>query len=391
LPEIVECAKKSERSFSEGMAMNTTPTAKGSTSESTRRPAAHTPIGKVVGIAVALAALVTLVVLAFSWPSVTAEPKDIPIAIAGPGAAVSAVEPKLAKQTGDLLDITTLDDRAAAVEAIEQREVVGALVLGPKPELLTASAAGPTAQVVAQLADPLQTALSHQAQAAAAATGQKAPPVALTVTDVVPYAADDANGLRMSAAFFPLLLGGMIGGIAISLGVVGSMRRVLAVVVYAAVGGIVLTSILQSWFGALQGDYWLNTAAFALALAAIAAPIVGLVAHLGRAGIALGPIVMMLFANPISGAAVPAQYLPGAWGAVGQWFPPGAAATLVRGLSYFPSADARFPWLVLISWVVGGLLLAIIGHFRTAAGPAASDQQTAPADVQSKDNVAVTA
>jgi hypothetical protein len=196
---------------------------------------------------------------------------------------------------------------------------------------------------------------------------------------VVPLAESDPRGTGLTAALFPLVLGGMIGGIAISLVVIGAMRRVVAVLVYSAVGGVVLAAILQGWFGALQGDYWLNSAGIALALAAIAAPITGFVALIGRAGIAVGPIVMLLFANPISAAAIPKEFLPVPWGEVGQWFPPGAAATLMRELSYFPSADTTFPWLVLTGWAVGGILLSVFGHFRTAGG-AEPDDEAAHAD-----------
>lgn len=346
--------------------------------------APHTPVGRIVGISVMLAALVSLVVLAFSWPAVTAEPRDVPVAVAGPEQAVAALTTQLAERSGDLLDLRPVADRDAAVTAIRERDAVGAIVLGgspasPEPELLTASAAGASGAVVKQLAEPLQTALTMQAQAASAATGQQIAAPTLTVTDVVPFAETDANGTGMNAAFFPMLLGGMIGGIVISFLVVGAFRRVLGVTLYAVVGGLALTGILQGWFGSLQGDYLLNAAAFALSLAAIAAPIVGFVALVGRAGIAVGPVVMMLFANPISGAALPASYLPGAWGAVGQWFPPGASATLVRDLSYFPDADASAAWLVLAAWTVGGLLLAVAGHFRTAGG-AEPDRQAALED-----------
>ena len=73
-------------------------------------------------------------------------------------------------------------------------------------------------------------------------------------------------------------------------------------------------------------------------------------------------------ANPISAAAIPVEFLPEPWGAIGQWFPPGAAATLLRDLSYFPAADTTFPWLVLAGWAAGGILLSLLGHFRTAGG-----------------------
>ena len=110
-----------------------------------------------------------------------------------------------------------------------------------------------------------------------------------------------------------------------------------------------------------------------------AAPITGFVAIMGRAGIALGPVIMLLIANPISAAAIPKEFILAPWGEVGQWFPPGAAATLMRELSYFPAADTTFPWLVLTAWAVGGILLSMIGHFRTAGG-AESDSEAAAID-----------
>ena len=110
----------------------------------------------------------------------------------------------------------------------------------------------------------------------------------MTVTDVVPLADTDPRGTGLTAAMFPLVIGGMLGGIAISLRVIGAMRRVAAVLAYSVATGLLLTGILQGWFGALQGDYWLNSAAIALAVAAIAAPITGFVALMGRAGIGVG-------------------------------------------------------------------------------------------------------
>ncbi|GAA1765777.1 hypothetical protein [Agromyces humatus] len=343
---------------------------------------AHTPISRVIALALALAAIVGVIVLAFAWPAVTAEPNDLPIAISGPADAVAAAEAAVDEQQPGAIAFTEVDDRDAAVAAIESRDAYGAIVLAAEPEVLTSSA---SSLVVTQLLDGIATGLEEGVNAQAAAAAQAAgapsapPRIDIVVTDVVPLADTDPRGTGLTAALFPLVLGGMLGGIAISIVVIGAMRRVTAVLVYSAAGGLVLTAILQGWFGALQGDYWINSAAIALALAAIAAPITGFVALIGRAGIAVGPVVILLFANPISGVAVPKEFYPVPWGEVGQWFPPGAAATLVRELSYFPAADTTFPWLVLAAWAVGGLLLSVVGHFRTAgtAGPdaTASDER----------------
>ncbi|MFC9920087.1 hypothetical protein [Agromyces binzhouensis] len=373
----------------------------------------RTPIGRAIGIGAVLSLVVGVILLAFAWPSVTAEPKDLPVGVVGPDAAVTQVEERVADEAEGAIALERYDDRDAAVAAIRTREAYGAIVLGDAPtdapEVLIATAASPAVaqnlrglaaelqagideQVRAALPGQLQQVLADAVQAAVAqATGQgggtqpgtpsvpEFPTVTVTVTDVVPLADSDPTGSGLAVAMFPLVLGGMLGGIAISLAVIGAMRRVAAVTAYAVAGGLVLAGILQGWFGALQGDYWLNAAAISLALAAIAAPITGLVALMGRAGIGVGAVLFVLVANPISAAAVPVQFLAEPWGAIGQWFPPGAAATLLRDLSYFPDAPTAFPWLVLAAWAAGGILLSLIGHFRTAGG-AEPDAEAAHAD-----------
>ena len=90
-----------------------------------------------------LAALVALIVLAFSWPSVTSDAHDLPLALVGEPAQTDAVENALDERADGVFTVTEADDREAAVALIERREVYGAIVLGTSPEVLTASAASP--------------------------------------------------------------------------------------------------------------------------------------------------------------------------------------------------------------------------------------------------------
>jgi hypothetical protein len=348
------------------------------------RATPHTHWPRVVALGVGLVAVVSVVVLAFLWPSVTAEPRDLPVAAAGDPVIVAQVQAGLDERAPGTLELVPVADRDAAVDLVESRDAYGAIVLGQQPEVLTATAASPA---VAQLLGGLQPALQAQVDAAAAAQG--APPEAVptvTVTDVVPLSTDDARGSTLAAASFPLVLGGMVGGIAISLAVVGVWRRVAALGLYAAVGGLTIAGILH-WLGGLHGAYVLDSAAVGLTLLAIGGTIVGAVAVLGRPGIAVGPVLFLLVANPLSAAAVPVEFLLSPWGGVGQWFPPGASATLLRDLSYFPAADATFPWLVLAGWAVLGFLLTLVGHFRdrgaaTAAALREADDDEAPVSPQ---------
>ena len=327
----------------------------------------HTPWHRVVAIGLGLSVLVGVLVAAFSWPAVTSEVKNLPVAIVAP-AAVARLESALDEKAPAPSSPPT-DDRDDAVAQIERREVYGAIVVADTPEVLVASAASPVvSQLLTSIAGQLQAQLQAGADAQAAAAGVDAPTITVAVTDVVPLVDTDPRGTGLAAASFPLVLGGMIGGIALTIALVGVWRRVVALGLYVVVAGFAAAAILQFWFQVLPGEYLLNSLAYALAFLAIGAPIVGFASLVGRPGVAIGPLVFLLFANPISAAAQPVEFLPEPWGAIGQWFPPGAAATLIRDLAYFPSADATFPWLVLAGWALGGLLLAMLGHFRQAGG-----------------------
>jgi hypothetical protein len=313
---------------------------------------------------VGLAALLTVLVLAFLWPAVTSEPHDLPVAVAGPVPAVEPFTQALEARAPGGFDVVAAQDRAAAVDLIQTREVYGAVVLGAEPEILTASGGSPlVAQQLTALAPVLQAQL-----------GAPVP-----VTDIVPLVPGDPRGAVLGAITFPLVIGGMTGGIAISLAVVGVWRRVTAVLGYSVLGGLAIAGVLQGWFGALAGSYAVNAGIVALAILAIAGVIVGFVSVVGRAGIAIGPVLFLLVANPIASAAQPWQMLPEPWGAIGQWMPPGAAATLLRDESYFPYADTAALWVALASWALLGLLLATVGHFRdTGAATAAALEEATP-------------
>jgi hypothetical protein len=335
--------------------------------------AARTPWGRAITLAVGAAAVVVVILLAFLWPTVTSTVKDLPIGVAGPSTQVAAVEKQLSAAGDGAFALSPYGSRQAAVEAIQKRDVYGAIVLGDTLEVLTASANGAAVtQILNQVATTLQTRANAQAAAAVeqaiaagrAPVGTKPPTITVKVTDIVPLSSDDSRGLGLTSSSFPLVLGGMIGGVLISLLVAGSWRRLTAVALYGAAGGLAVTGILQGWFGILQGGFWLNALAVGLAMFATAAFVVGMNALLGRVGIALGAVLTVLVGNPLSAAAQPLQFLVGPWGAIGQWFVPGASVSLLRDLSYFPSADASFPWLVLLGWAVVGVVGMLAGHFR---------------------------
>jgi len=329
---------------------------------SPRRP--HTPYKRIVILAAALTVGISLLVLAFSWTSVTSSAKDIPVAVVGPSAQVEAVSTALAESGGETFDLSVVDSRADAVAAIESRDLLGAIVLGDSPEVLVTSAGSP---IVSQILTTVAGQLGQQATAqASAAAGATVPAISIPVSDVVPLASTDSRGAGLSVASFPLVIMGLLGGVLFSLIVVGTRQRLTGIVLYSVVSSFAVGGILQGLLGILQGNYLVNVGAIAVATLATAATIVGLHSLLGQKGIPIGAITLMFIANPISSATQPLQFLVGPWGAIGQWFVPGASATLLRDLSYFPDAHSlAFTWSVLAVWALGGIALTIIGgNFR---------------------------
>jgi hypothetical protein len=326
----------------------------------------HTKWGIAVLLGVAAAAAVALIVIAFLWPTKAMTAQNLPVSISGSSAAVSAYEKAVDQHSPGTFDWVAADDRTDAVHQIKTRETYGAIVLptaqGQLPEVLTAPAGS---SIATQLLNVMAGQLQAQVTAQVAAAGGNPANAVVKTTVVVPLSSDDPTGAGLTAAAFPLMLGGMLGGILISLLVVGPVRRLAALVGLAVTVGIALPLILQTWFGFLQGDFWPMALAMGLSTLATASFIVGCTSLIGRAGIAIGAVVTMLVGNPLSAAAVPYQFLPAPWGEIGQYMVPGASNWLVRSLSYFPDADVSRQWWTLAAWAAVGIVLTIVGHFRS--------------------------
>ena len=163
----------------------------------------------------------------------------------------------------------------------------------------------------------------------------------------------------------PLVFGGMIPALVlVRLFPHSVARRVAGAVLFAASAGLELTAILQFGLGSIDGNYWTTTGAVVLGIAAISLTVLGLESVLGTAGFALGAVTMIFFANPLSGLATSAAWLPSGWGAFGQLLPPGAAGTMVRSTAFFDGHGAGAAVLVLTCWILFGLGLCLVSGLR---------------------------
>jgi hypothetical protein len=312
----------------------------GTTSESYhRRP----PPAAILLVPIAVALVLTL----FAWPSARLEPRDLPIGLAGPPAAAKQLVQRLATQE-EAFDVHRYADEATARAAIEDREVYGAFVATPGgAKVLTSSAAS---AAVAQL-------LAH---AAAETQGQAAP---VEAQDVVPA----PRGAALASSVLPLVIAGILTGVAAVVLASGGLARVGWVVVGSVLAGLVATAIVQGWLDVVEGDWAANAAALSLTVAAIASAVAGPHALLGERGLILAALTMILIGNPFSGVGSAPELLPEPVGAIGQLLPPGAGGNLLRSTGYFDGAAAGGHVLVLAIWTLTGLAVLLAAGAR---GPA---------------------
>lgn len=308
------------------------------------------PARRMIAVMVLVPVVVALALWAFAWPAARTAPRDLPIGVAGPAAAVTQMKQGLEQREG-AFEVHRYDDEAAARAAVEDRVVYGAVVAGPEgTKLLTASGAGP---VVAQL---LKEAVTAQAPAG----------TQVQVTDVAPLPSGDPRGTALAASALPLALAGVAAGALVTMAGLRGARAAATLLGASVLVGITATAITHSWLGVLQGDWWAEAAALSLTVAAPGATVAGFAALLGTPGIGLGALLMVLLGNPFSGAASAPELLPEPVGALGQWLPPGAGATLLRSVAYFDGRGAAAPLLTLSVWAALGLVAVLAGGRRRA-------------------------
>ncbi|WP_207957972.1 ABC transporter permease, partial [Streptomyces sp. YIM 98790] len=311
------------------------------------------PARALAAVLVLVPVLVATALWAFAWPTARTAPNDLPIGLAGPEQATAPLAERLGEHDG-AFDIEFYESREQAAAALEDREIYAALVPGPQPELLTASAGGPA--VAQMLQESLAAQLPEGTEPA--------------VTDVVPAPAADPRGGAFSASVLPIAIAGIAtGAMVTALGLRGG-RAAAALFGATALAGMAGAAMLHSWLGVLDGNWWAAAGVLMLGALAVAATVSGLAALLGPPGIGVAALVVVFLGNPFSGAAAAPEMLPDPVGLLGRLLPPGATAASLRSVAFFDGSAAGFPLTVLACWAAAGLALLLLGgrHGRGARG-----------------------
>ena len=315
----------------------------------------HTSGLAVVGVLVALA-----LGAAFMSIGSSQEPRELPLAAVGTPAMAKALEAK----APDELSVNAVSNRAAARQAIAERDVYGAVVLGPTGvrELMVAPAAN------LSVSNFLRRTL-----------GQATPENVPRITDVAPLPSEDASGVDIALILQILLIGGSIAVVGFAKVVPrfeGSPRRgvlpLASIGGYALLFGAVLTLISAAFGVGTDAALLDRFMAFSLISLAVAASSAALVALIGPLGSAVSGILYFLLGAQISGSGAAPEFLAPFWSDLGQALPAGAGTSLLRDVFYFPQASTGEPIALLAAYAGAGLAVLLALNFVYARRRAAS-------------------
>ena len=218
------------------------------------------------------------------------------------------------------------------------------------PKLLIATGAGPT---VAQLLTQVGNGIAQHAGV---------PP---RTEDLAPPTANDPRGAGLAASALPITLAGLLPAVALVVLLKREVKtRFAAVAMFSGLAALTIAALLRYVLGSIGANFWGVTGGLTLGVLAAGLSMLGLGSLFGRVGLAVGALLALLLANPLSGLNSAQELLPRGWGALGQLLPQGANATLLRSTAFFDGAGSGTAIMVLTCWAVAGAVLIVIAALR---------------------------
>jgi hypothetical protein len=275
---------------------------------------------------------------------------DMSLGLVGQPAQVRVVADRLDSVEPGGFETSQLTSADQAVAAVRSQRVAAALVLGERPELVVASAAGTTrVTYLEKVLPPVLAAEGWQAS--------------LTVDDVVAPSAEDQTG---NAVFFwglPLMVVGMVTAIlllqfavwpawrkAASIGVIGAVSSVLVWAIGVSADVLPAEPLLVLYgFLLTQAIGWIAT---------------GMTPFVKQYFVAVAMTFVLALGVPSAGGTVVGDLLPGPARFLHAFMPLAQAVSLARSAAYFDGHGTLRPLLILLGWLVlgAGLMLAMHRH-----------------------------
>jgi hypothetical protein len=280
------------------------------------------------------------------------QPQNLPIAVVG-----TELSEEASQAWGEKVAVVKADDADVAAQLLEEHRAVVAIVPNAESRGLDLLVAGANGRSAVGAATALATGLAESANLAI-----------LSVTDVVPLAEHDSQGLSGFYLVFGVTLASFIlAQIMFSIAALVRLRwRIVTLVVGAGAIAAVAALLAGPIYGAIPANVAVMIPVLTLLGVGISASTLAVATLVGPLGNVISTIAFTTLGNASGGATVSAFLMPSAIAAAGALLPPGAAFRIVTDVSYFGGRDAAGSVVVLVAWVVvaGGALAIHSGRVR---------------------------
>jgi len=274
-------------------------------------------------------------------------PHDVPVGISAPQQVADNLIGGFAQNAPGALAFTSYSTETEARAAIDNRDVVGSLIVG---------ANGPTLVVAGASGEAVAGGVTAAFTAAFEAQGTP-----LVVEVVHPFGAGDPHGIVLFFLVLATVISSVVVGAltALTMKERGWAWQAGLIATFAVSAGIV--GSLTAAF--IANDYWSGILALmavtTLLSLSVALVVAGAARLLGPAGIGLAVLVVVLISLISSGGPLGSYFLPDLYRAVAPWLPVDAAYSAARGALYFDGAGTVGPLVVLGAWALVGAIALV--------------------------------
>jgi hypothetical protein len=275
-------------------------------------------------------------------------PRHMDVAVVGTGSEVSDLAKQLDEQAGNTFDVTRYANLDDAEDKIADQDLRAAYV----PENGKMYITGANGVRVTQAVTAFFTPVAQQ-------DGKS-----LETKDLIPFTDDDQTGITAMFLTLGALIGGFMAGMLLGMMPVASKLRIALGIAVPAV--IALGEVILGWiaFGVFDDNAIVPFCMLFLLSASCMAIMMGGMLTIGPVMLPLGMVLCPLLGLATSGVMAPLDMINGFYSGVHPWLFSSQGASAVRDSIYFDDVSLVQPVLVMLAWLVGGALLAVIGTVR---------------------------
>ncbi|WP_315584370.1 hypothetical protein [Actinomyces viscosus] len=305
-------------------------------------------------LTVALSALLTGALFSYFYIEVfnAPTPHRLPVAVAGTDST------HLQDAVGDGYRLIPVTHRQEGLGRLSRHEVYGVITVDAESRSVELAHTSVDGSSVLAYMQPVAERVSERSG------------MTLRITNTTPGVAANASpGRSVFFAVFGTALTGFVlsqalSSVASQVGL--SLRATLAIMVgVSAVAGLLVSLMLDPWFGIASGTFWSSWPMVSLLCLSAVTTGSALLDLVGPLGQVVTAVLFVTLGNATATGILPMPFLTRPYQVISRLIPTGNVVRAVLDRAYFSGAGTQWGYIVPLAWIVAGIgLLTIVDRRR---------------------------